>query len=404
MSDVQTQSHDAWSSTAHVEVQAALLDTDGVIVAVNPGWRSFATANGGRADSCGVGRSYLRVCEEAGDDGSARLADAIWQALRGDLVAPRSVVLPCHAPHHERWFTVFVSSRVDASMRCVGAAVVWEPLPPAESDVPDETELAHSSHRVARATALLSQQLLSGDLLDPVALVLARVQVEVDADLVVLRVPTVGDDTTMTVRAVVGDVAGELVDEVFPRAGSVCDEVCRTRRPRRLGLAGRPPQTGASTPPSDAEAAGARMVVPFLPPDEVLGVLDVLRREGRPDFTADDLEVLTSFARFAGLALELSHARGHREQLRLLTEHERIAADLHHTAVRAIFTATASLQSTLAVVSSHRVRGRVEEAIEELDRAVRGIRESVFAHGPRRHDGLPPDGGSTQSPSGNLTP
>lgn len=44
---------------AHV----ALLNRDGVIVAVNARWRLFAAANAMIADDCGIGSSYAAVCE-----------------------------------------------------------------------------------------------------------------------------------------------------------------------------------------------------------------------------------------------------------------------------------------------------------------------------------------------------
>ena len=46
---------------AHV----ALLDPDGVILAVNAGWRKFADANGlADGDAC-VGANYLEICDSA---------------------------------------------------------------------------------------------------------------------------------------------------------------------------------------------------------------------------------------------------------------------------------------------------------------------------------------------------
>lgn len=41
---------------------AALLDADGVIVAVNQAWQSFGAANGAKADSVGLGVNYVEVC------------------------------------------------------------------------------------------------------------------------------------------------------------------------------------------------------------------------------------------------------------------------------------------------------------------------------------------------------
>jgi hypothetical protein len=48
--------------------QVALLDLDGVIIAVNKAWRDFSEQNGGAGDY--VGDNYLEVCRRSASDGS----------------------------------------------------------------------------------------------------------------------------------------------------------------------------------------------------------------------------------------------------------------------------------------------------------------------------------------------
>ena len=107
-----------------VEVEVALLDRSGVIVAINEAWAAFGAANG--ADPCrsGVGMSYLDACAAAaGDPGADEVAVAVRSALEGDLPAPARVAIPCHGPDVPRWFDVLVSSRFDDTGACVGATV-----------------------------------------------------------------------------------------------------------------------------------------------------------------------------------------------------------------------------------------------------------------------------------------
>ena len=104
-------------------VELALLDTDGVVIAVNDAWLAFSSANGGDSSRSGVGVSYLGVCDAAGDAVSAEVAAAIRSALAGDLPAPMNVTVPCDSPTVRRDFDVLVSSRFDDGGHCVGATV-----------------------------------------------------------------------------------------------------------------------------------------------------------------------------------------------------------------------------------------------------------------------------------------
>lgn len=89
----------------------AVLDRDGVIVAVNQAWTHFAIENGGKADDYGVGVNYLDVLRTS----SARcdiLAAAALKGLNAVLAgtAPQfELEYPCHGPAGERWFLMQVS-------------------------------------------------------------------------------------------------------------------------------------------------------------------------------------------------------------------------------------------------------------------------------------------------------
>ncbi|GAA4870140.1 PAS domain-containing protein [Actinomycetospora straminea] len=104
-------------------VETALLDTTGVIVWVNRAWCDFCLANGGDPATAGVGRSFLALCDAAGDPPSATVAAAIRAALQGDLPAPARVEVPCDAPGRPRVFDVLVSTRRDDHGDVLGATV-----------------------------------------------------------------------------------------------------------------------------------------------------------------------------------------------------------------------------------------------------------------------------------------
>lgn len=123
---------DDWAAFAVASApraEVAVLDRDGVIVAVNDAWAQFARDNR-CADlaRCGPGTSYLAVCDAAGDDVSAAVAGMIRRAVAGLLAVPVRVTVPCDAPDRSRLFLLMISSRFGDDARCVGACLVLVPV------------------------------------------------------------------------------------------------------------------------------------------------------------------------------------------------------------------------------------------------------------------------------------
>jgi len=84
-------------------INAAVLDSDGAIVATNSAWQAFAEANGVRTDPEMLGVDYLAVVDAADDAHATRAA----AGLRGVLREERErfeLEYPCHAPDEKRWF------------------------------------------------------------------------------------------------------------------------------------------------------------------------------------------------------------------------------------------------------------------------------------------------------------
>jgi len=94
------------SLSAHI----AVLDADGLIVAVNDAWARFARENGGD-DAAYVGTNYLEICEVAVGQGD-EVAEAIALGFRDLLRNVRThfaVEYPCHSPTEQRWFDARVT-------------------------------------------------------------------------------------------------------------------------------------------------------------------------------------------------------------------------------------------------------------------------------------------------------
>lgn len=92
-----------------VPAHIALLDADGVIVAVNEAWRKFGEANG--LSGATVGVNYLDVCDGATgacSDEARPASDGIRRVLRGE-VELFTLEYPCHSPDQRRWFPLMVT-------------------------------------------------------------------------------------------------------------------------------------------------------------------------------------------------------------------------------------------------------------------------------------------------------
>src|SRR5690348_4505240 len=86
-----------------------------------------------------------------------------------------------------------------------------------------------------------------------------------------------------------------------------------------------------------------------------------------------------------GLAPADSGAAASAELIRYLTEdHDRIAQGVNDVVVRRIFAAGLDLHAALGLIGEHRGASKIWHAIDELDQAVRDIRDTIFdATGPR---------------------
>ncbi|TXT20196.1 MAG: Multi-sensor hybrid histidine kinase, partial [bacterium] len=129
------------SVSAHI----AVLDPDGVIVAVNDPWRRFALENfvePGKPTQCtGVGVNYLSVCQARtgyASEGAMDAADGIRAVLEGRQTS-FSLEYPCHSADRQRWFIMSVTPLGHA---CQGAVI-------AHSDI-TEHKLAETKMRESK--------------------------------------------------------------------------------------------------------------------------------------------------------------------------------------------------------------------------------------------------------------
>jgi signal transduction histidine kinase len=73
----------------------------------------------------------------------------------------------------------------------------------------------------------------------------------------------------------------------------------------------------------------------------------------------------------------------HAEVMRyLIKDHDRIAQRMNDVVVRRIFAAGLDLQTALALIGDHRGASEIYHALDELDQAIRDIRDIIFDRSP----------------------
>ncbi|MFZ6801054.1 sensor histidine kinase [Undibacterium sp. Di24W] len=101
-----------------VNAEIAVIDADGVIIAVNRAWRDFANCESASACSeemiatnYGVGTNYLSVCpsEKGGGEGAENNVRKGIQSVLDRSLSSFDLEYPCHSPQKKRWFHMSVT-------------------------------------------------------------------------------------------------------------------------------------------------------------------------------------------------------------------------------------------------------------------------------------------------------
>jgi signal transduction histidine kinase len=239
-------------------------------------------------------------------------------------------------------------------------------------------EAARRRQEWLRASATISQQLLSSDVGDGGASLrlIAQHALEVaDADVVTVVLPS-GDESSLSIAVAVGDQAERLTGLAVPVEGSLSGQVFTNATPLRAACPADHPGL-VSVAAGDLDV-GPVLVIPLLGSQRTWGVLTTVRRAGRAVFSGDDLDMASSFASQAAIALELAEARAEQQRAAMLDERDRIAADLHDQVIQRLFAAGLSLQSVLGRLDPGPVTNRITETIRNLDETTSQIRTTIF--------------------------
>jgi len=209
------------------------------------------------------------------------------------------------------------------------------------------------------------------------------------ADVVTVVVPENGGEK-LAVSVAVGLEADRLTGSTYDLKGTLTQRVLASGESAMV--------TGLETAQGDLHVRdllpiGPVMVLPLAGPIGTRGVLVVGRlTSGRP-FTQSEMEMATTFANQAALALELAESRAKQERIQIFEERDRIARDLHDHVIQQLFAAGLTLQGISMGMGESAHSARIEGVVDSLDDAIQQIRNSIF----ELHDRLGPQGSGVRA-------
>ncbi len=226
--------------------------------------------------------------------------------------------------------------------------------------------------RWIETTRDLVTDLLSGD--DPTAVfsyLADELRSLTGAALVFLALPVADDDSSLSITVAAGDEADDIVGATIPIADSTSGHAFLERRTISADKL-------EFTPDNLRHTFGSVLAAPLRAGLDVSGVLVILGPIDRPGPDEEMIDLVTSFADHAALALSLAAARARDRQFHVLAERDRIARDLHDHVIQRIFAAGLSLQSTAQRSESSAITERLEVTIDDLQDVIEDIRATIF--------------------------
>ena len=239
--------------------------------------------------------------------------------------------------------------------------------------VRDSTERRRSED-VLRFVNEISRGVIAGEPTpDLLAMTAQRARILVGAAAAWISVQAQGGDD-MVVAAVDGESADRLAGAVVPVASSIAARAMRNHE--IVAVADMTADADVLTEAREA-GFGAGLYLPMQAEYGPVGSLVLARRAGERAFAADETESASVFASAAAIVLALGTARASLEKMRISSEHERIARDLHDTVIQRLFGLGMRLQAAERLAQGP-VAERIRATVDSIDEVIREIRETIF--------------------------
>ncbi|HZY75491.1 MAG TPA: GAF domain-containing protein [Jatrophihabitantaceae bacterium] len=234
---------------------------------------------------------------------------------------------------------------------------------------------AQSRQTWLQASARITRQLLAVEGEEPLRLIAREARKLADADLVSVVLPT-PDGHRLMVEVASGRHAEELTGFSYPVENTYAGQSFQTGEPILLVDATQDATHYVHL--TEVLPIGPAMVVPLVGTQRMRGALVVGRVQGRRRFEDTDLDMATTFANHAAVALELADARADQQRVLLLEDRDRIARDLHDHVIQQLFAAGLSVQSVAATLGGDARSQRLERVVSGIDDTIRQIRTTIF--------------------------
>jgi PAS domain S-box-containing protein len=243
-----------------------------------------------------------------------------------------------------------------------------------------EAELRSSQERaLLDAANQIAESLLEDDDRDTTLRSIARhARTLVGADFVAVTTPDDGaDEANLVMRIVEGLDVDHLEGSAIPLSSSMAGTVIRGREPQLLSDASSDPRM--YRPPGWPSDSGPALFVPMFAGSATLGSLIVVRRHHRPMFTVEEIGRIRVLASRASIAIEHARRQDAIHRLEALDEdRQRLATAVQETVIARVSSVSLRLHGLLREDLPEATADTMWKAIDELDDAVKAIRDAVF--------------------------
>lgn len=327
-----------------------------------------------------TGRGVLGVVIEEGKP--LRLADLADH--------PASVGFPPHHPPMRAFLGVpvkargsifgrlYLTEKRDGSPFTEDDEVMVQALAGAAGIAIDNARLYEETSRRQRwleaAGEVTAQLLGAADATEILRLIASRALEMSGADYTMIALPEGDeDDVTELVVAVSTGLGSEsITGRRIPVADSTSGAVLTDHTPRIVPSLAFDPARGLGV------EFGPALVLPLGSDDSVVGILLAVRTPGSAPFGEQELQVVSSFADQAALALQRAESQAAKRELEVFADRDRIAQDLHDHVIQRLFAIGLSLQGTQRRAKSPVVAERITGHIDQLHEVIQDIRTAIF--------------------------
>jgi signal transduction histidine kinase len=198
-----------------------------------------------------------------------------------------------------------------------------------------------------------------------------------EADIAAIVLPD--RDGRLLVVAADGAHHADIIGLEVPLDESISGEVILTGKP--LLMADASSDERAFQPMVRKAEMGSALFVPLRVGDRALGTLAVANVAGGQALSPDSLNMIETFAEQAAIVYDYGRARRDAQRVAIMDDRERIAKDLHDGIIQSLFAVGMGLQAT-AMSAGGDVESKLDEAVTEIDRVIRDLRNYIFALRP----------------------